>query len=259
MELKEKALSMELRGLSDEDLTTSRGVPVRLLIVSDVRFVREGLAELLAKEKLVSISGQFGRLDELLSKDCLYRADIVLIDKAFPDALTAIGRIRTAAPRLLVVVIAVRETAEEIISWAEAGVAGYIPRTAGLADIVPLLVEIRLGKQPCLSSVAAGLLRRLYNGSKAVKGLADPFALRKLTVREAQIARLITAGLSNKDIARQLNIGVATAKTHVHNLLKKLNLQRRGQTTLWVHEQRELLRAGTQGTTEQVGGADTVA
>jgi DNA-binding NarL/FixJ family response regulator len=62
----------------------------------------------------------------------------------------------------------------------------------------------------------------------------------KLSARELQIIQLIGAGLSNKDIARQLNIGVATTKSHVHNLLGKLALQRRGQITHWVAEHKEI-------------------
>ena len=57
-----------------------------------------------------------------------------------------------------------------------------------------------------------------------------------LTARERQIIGMIGAGLSNKDIARQLNIGLATTKSHVHNLLGKLNIQRRGQAAAWLRE-----------------------
>ena len=54
-----------------------------------------------------------------------------------------------------------------------------------------------------------------------------------LTVREQEIVRLVSAGMSNKEIARHLNIEVSTTKSHVHNLLAKLNLQRRGQVAFW--------------------------
>jgi DNA-binding CsgD family transcriptional regulator len=68
-----------------------------------------------------------------------------------------------------------------------------------------------------------------------------------LTGRERQITELIRAGLSNKEIARRLNIGLSTTKSHVHNLLGKLNLQRRGQVAAWTggHSQPAAGRAGT--------------
>ena len=216
-------------------------LPVRIMIASEVRFLRESLAEFLGRDNSVSVSGSFGELKEFLSGIYAGSTDIVLLDEAYPDGPTVIGRIRNIAPHILVVVIAVAETAENIITWAEAGAAGYVPRTAGLAEIVPLLVEIRLGNQPCLASVAAGLLRRLYNVGGASGAIREIQSLPKLTAREAQIAQLIAEGMSNKDIARHLGIGVATAKTHVHNLLKKLNLRRRGQTAMWIREHRDRL------------------
>ena len=68
-----------------------------------------------------------------------------------------------------------------------------------------------------------------------------------LTGRERQITELISAGLSNKEIARRLNIGLSTTKSHVHNLLGKLNLQGRGQVAAWTrgHTQLAAGRAAT--------------
>jgi two-component system, NarL family, nitrate/nitrite response regulator NarL len=215
--------------------------PVRVLIVSEVRFLRESLAEFLGRDNSISISGLFDELEGFLARIHAGSTDIVLLDEAFTDGPAVIGRIRNIAPQILVIVIAVAETAENIITWAEAGVAGYVPRTAGLAEIVPILVEIRHGKQPCLASVAAGLLRRLYNVDGPNGIICETESLPKLTVRETEIAQLIAEGMSNKDIARRLDIGVATAKTHVHNLLRKLNLRRRGQTVMWMREHRDRL------------------
>ncbi len=231
-------MSIRLDGLLNETASVvARDFPIRVLIISEVRFLRESLAEFLARDNSISISGLIGAPEEFLPGVHANSTDIVLLDEAFSNGPIMTGWIRSIAPQILVVVIAVAETAEEIITWAEAGVAGYVPRTASLADIAPLLVEIRLGKQPCLASVAAGLLRRLYNVGGAK--ISDRVALPKLTAREAQIAQLIAEGMSNKDIARHLDIGVATAKTHVHNLLRKLNLRRRGQTAIWMQEHRD--------------------
>ena len=208
--------------------------PIRISIISDVRFLRESLADILPREGTLTISDLFANLQEALFLIADNQPDIVLLDEALPGGLTAVGQIQGVAPQTPVVVIAVAETTEEIIAWAEAGVAGYVPKTAGLADIIPLLVDIKRGGQPCSPSVVAGLLRKLSNLASA-NNMTSPLTL---TRREAQIAQMIVAGMSNKDIARNLNIGVATAKTHVHHLLGKLNLQRRGQAASWVREHR---------------------
>jgi DNA-binding NarL/FixJ family response regulator len=210
--------------------------PVRVSIVSDVRFLRESLAEVLPREGTLSISGLFADLQEALPDIANNQLDIVLLDEALPGGLAAVGQIRGVAPQVPVVVIAVAETVEKVIAWAEAGAAGYVPRTASLADFVPLLVDIRRGNQPCSASVAGGLLRRLSNGGTTNGRNHNVTVLSTLTARETQIAQMIAAGMSNKDIARRLNIGLATAKTHVHHLLGKLNLQRRGQAASRMRE-----------------------
>jgi two-component system, NarL family, nitrate/nitrite response regulator NarL len=210
--------------------------PIRVLIISDVRFFRESLAEVLPRERTLSISGLFGGMQEALSEIANNQSDIILLDEALPGGRAAVRQIRGVAPHIPVVVTSVAETTEELIAWAEAGAAGYIPKTAGLADIVPLLIDIGQGKQACSANVAASLLRHLSNGGTASGRHHSTSSPPMLTAREAQIAQMIVAGMCNKDIARSLNIALATTKTHVHHLLEKLNLQRRGQAAIWMRE-----------------------
>lgn len=218
-----------------EDAARPSGFSIRILIISDVRFLRESLAEILPRGGMLSVSGLAEDLPSALIEVVENRPDIVLLDQALPHGVGTIARIQVA-PRIPVVVIAVTEAVDAIIAWAEAGAAGYIPKTAGLADITPLLVGITRGKQACSESVAAGLFRRLSsagNTSRSNQGIAPALAL---TAREAQIAQMIVTGMSNKDIARGLNIGLATAKTHVHHLLGKLGLPSRGQAAGWMRK-----------------------
>jgi DNA-binding NarL/FixJ family response regulator len=210
--------------------------PIKLLIISDVCFVRESLAEVLPRDGILSVAGLAADLPSAIAEFIDCQPDIVLLDQALPDGPAAIARIRDVAPRALVVVIAVAETPDEVIAWAEAGATGYIPKTASLADVARLLVGNLRGMQTCSESVAAGLLRRLSTVGNASGGNHGPTPAPVLTAREAQIAQMIVAGMTNKDIARRLEIGVATAKTHVHHLLGKLNLQRRGQAAVWMSE-----------------------
>jgi DNA-binding NarL/FixJ family response regulator len=111
-------------------------------------------------------------------------------------------------------------------------VCGYIPNTTPLSDVIDLLAEIAQGRQACSTDVAGGLLRRIAHTGHEIPSFVLPASL---TDREREILRLIGAGLSNKDIARRLNISLATTKAHVHNLLGKLNVRRRGEATAWMH------------------------
>jgi DNA-binding NarL/FixJ family response regulator len=206
--------------------------PPTLVVISAVRFLRESLGEVLGRDGALSVLGLAATLDEAISCCRDMRADLVLFDAAFPDGVVAVSRLRAAAPAIRVVALAVIETEEAVIRWAEAGAAGYVPSTAALSDLVSLLLGIAEGRQHCSDAIAAALLRRIA-GAQVSRPLVP---IPTLTLREREVMRLVSAGLSNKDIARKLNIGVATTKSHVHNLLSKLNIQRRGQAAGWMRD-----------------------
>jgi two-component system nitrate/nitrite response regulator NarL len=213
-------------------------VPLGILIASDVRFVRESLSEVLGRSGSFSVLGECGGQDEILSMSRELRPDMVLLDAAVRDGLTVVRRLREMQAALRVVVFAIAESVESVLLWADAGVAGYIPCTAATADLCAMIADIGTGKQPCSASVAAGLLQRIAT-SVPTQPKSDPGS-QALTPRELEIVRLISTGLSNKEIARHLNIGLATTKSHVHNALGKLNVQRRGQVATWMQSRSPL-------------------
>jgi DNA-binding NarL/FixJ family response regulator len=201
---------------------------LRIAVVSEVRFLREGVAEIFGRDPSVAVVGLYSDLVEAVLNLAL-RPDIVLLDAALPDGPAAVLRLHDVAPDVRIIAFAVRETEEDVIAWARAGVIGYVPSTAAWVDLVRLVIEIHAGEQLCSSRVAAGLLRRIAVTESFGSGHDMPAPATALTARERQAAELIGAGLSDKEIARKLNISVATTKSHVHNLLGKLNVQRRGQ------------------------------
>jgi two-component system, NarL family, nitrate/nitrite response regulator NarL len=207
----------------------TNGRPSTVAILSEIRFLREGLAEAIERGSPFSISGLFAELDDVVALVRYAKPDIVLIDVAFPDGTAAVRQIRGTHPEVQVVVFAVSETEQNIVTWAEAGVAGYIPATAALCDLVELVTGIMRGEQLCSRRVASGLVRRVAHIGNTVERLQGTEITQTLTYREQQITSLICAGLSNKEIARQLKIEVSTTKSHVHNVLEKLKLHRRGQ------------------------------
>jgi two-component system nitrate/nitrite response regulator NarL len=206
-----------------------------LLILSDIRFMREGLADVLRREEAFRSVDIAVDPDEAIIAMNAALPDLVLIDAALPGGLAAVGRLRRFAPESRIIALAVTETDAEVIAWAEAGACGYVPRSAALADLVGFLTGIMRGEQTCSARVAAGLLRWIADGPRVAQ--ANSRARPALTAREEEIASLIGAGLSNKEIARRLKICLATTKSHVHNVLSKLKLRRRGQVSCWLREQ----------------------
>ena len=200
---------------------------LRLVIASEIRFLRESLGAVLGRVASLSVVGYGADLGQTLNVSRDLRPDMVLIDAAMRDGPPAVRPLREIRAGLQVVAFAVSESVDTVVAWAEAGVTGYIPKTASMSDLHALVAEISAGRQTCSPLVAAGLLQRV--AATAVDTPQQASGPHALTPRELEIVRLISTGLSNKEIARQLNIGLATAKSHVHNVLGKLNVQRRGQ------------------------------
>jgi DNA-binding NarL/FixJ family response regulator len=196
------------------------------LVVSAVRFVRESLVEILGRVAGVRVSGQAETLSNAVDIARAARPAIVLMDVAFPGGTQTAARIGAAAPDASLIALGITETEEDVLAWAEAGIAGYVPNTASVDDMISLIGEINRGGQICPSRIVGSLLRRVAATGRA-EAPSAPLPL--LTRRELEILDLVGAGLSNKDIARRLNISLGTTKSHVHNLLGKLSLQRRAE------------------------------
>jgi DNA-binding NarL/FixJ family response regulator len=230
--------------------------PAAVLIISKVRFLREALAEILARDTALSICGLPADLDAALNMTFKRQPDVVILDAAFPNGTEAVCRIREVAPLAEVIVFAVEEVEDSVIAWAEVGVAGYIPSSAAPADVNAMITDIMRGEQSCSGRVAAGLLRRISTATLPGAGRSVAPSITRITARERQIIELVEAGLSNKEIARGLNIGVGTTKSHIHNVLGKLGLNRRGQLARWMSENKGQLRAGSGGRATRVRKVD---
>lgn len=194
------------------------------LIVSEVRFLRDSLAEILVRIPRIRVCGQAATLPEALAAARSAQPGILLLDGAFPGGPESAVHLCSVAPNANVIALGVCETEEKVLAWAEAGVCGYVPNTASIDDLVSLIEQITRGEQTCPSRITGSLLRRI---AAAGRRLAPPVPLPPLTRREIQILGLVGAGLSNKDISRRLSISLGTTKSHVHNLLGKLSVQRR--------------------------------
>ena len=203
---------------------------LKLLVASEVRFLRDSLGEVLGRNGDMTVIGFARDSREMVSMSESLAPDIVLMDSALRDGIAAVRRLRETPAKPRTVVFAIAETAESILNWAEAGITGYISSDAALCDLNSLMVDIAGGQQTCAPRVSAALIRTVGASGLPAREQGTPSGL---TRRELEIVGLIGSGLSNKEIARRLNIGLATTKSHVHSVLSKLRLQRRGQAASW--------------------------
>lgn len=195
---------------------------LRVFVISDVRIYREALISSLGLHDGIKPVGGSDSADAApqLAKLC---PDIVLLDigvLANPDLLNLIS---ATAPNAKTVAMGVSEADHAVLACAAAGVAGFAPKHASSDELVAIIEGAMRGELVCSPRIAAAIYHRLasYCGQSARPGA--------LTRRELQIMELVDKGCSNKEIGRHLRIGTATVKNHVHHILEKLDVHRRGE------------------------------
>jgi two-component system, NarL family, nitrate/nitrite response regulator NarL len=205
----------------------------RIIIVSDIRLYREGLALSLARADRLVVVGVADTVASALTCIEEKNPDVVLLDFAMHDALALAHTIAAAPMQVKVVAFSVADTEDEVCECAEAGIAGYVARNGSIEDLIAAIENAVRGEVLCSPRVAGSLFRRLATQVQTTRQRPPEMAL---TAREQDIIAIIDRGLSNKEIARQLKISLPTVKNHVHNILEKLQVSRRAAAAALLRE-----------------------
>jgi two-component system, NarL family, nitrate/nitrite response regulator NarL len=200
-------------------------VSIRTLVVGDVRLYRDGLVLCLERSAHIAVVGTAADGEDTLACVRDLRPDVVLLDMGMPESFATVRAVAALAPEVRVVGLAVTDVVHDVVACAEAGIAGYVPREGSLADLIAAIESVARGESLVSPRMAAALLRRMRS---AAESRAPDSSHLSLTLREAEIVPLLTAGLSNKQIGARLCVELATVKNHVHHILEKLHVHRRG-------------------------------
>ena len=209
-------------------------VVTRLLIASDVRLYSEGLSTRLASAPGVRISAVVADAPALIAARELADTDVVLIDISMADSLEAVRVLRTRCPAIRVIGLCVPEVEDVVIPCIMAGLAGYLPRHGSIEQLISLIGTVARGETFASPHIIASIFRRLSAADHEHTAEHDI----GLSVRELEIVRLLEAGCSNKQIAKELHIRLPTVKKHVHAIFGKLHIERRGQVAEAVRNRR---------------------
>lgn len=201
---------------------------MQVFLVADVEVYRDALASALDSTGRVEVTGTADAVDEVGAG----AQGILLVDVLRLTDLESLREMALAAPQRKIVALAVSDSEDSIVACAEAGCRGLVPKTSSLDELVDTLESVERGETIVSPHIASILLRRIA----ALSETRSPgrMALR-LTVRERQVVDLIDEGLSNKAIAQRLCISLPTVKNHVHNILEKLEVDRRAQAVARVN------------------------
>ena len=221
----------------------------RVIIADDHRFMRLGLRSVLESEPGFEVVGEVATGIEAVNLCRELLPDLALIDVRMPemDGLEATHSIKEKFPRIGVIIVTMHENPEYLYEAIKAGAAGYILKDATDEDLIRAARKVLEGESLLNTELASRLLRRLVVekgkepekaqslplslGEKKVKKTLDqPFEA--LTPRELEVLALLTKGLTNPQIARNLSVEAGTVKTHVKHIISKLGVSDRTQAAV---------------------------
>ena len=203
------------------------------LIISHVHVLREAMAAALhgAEDNEAFAAASQETVEAVALK---FPPSLVLVDVSHPEGMSLVTWVRAYLPEVKVMVLATRERDEDFFAWAEIGISGYLGPDTSAREILDAVQRAEAGEVICSPRLTALMLTRLTG---APNGRTARGSIHELTCRELEVAGLLAEGMSNKGIARQMCVAVATAKNHVHSVLDKWNVRSRGEAAARYREQ----------------------
>ena len=199
----------------------------RILIVDDHPLTREALSSLLGAHGF-DVCGSASDGAQAIVEAARLRPDVVLLDLSMPglDGLSALPRLREAAPDTEVVVLTASGTEENLLAAIRAGAAGYLLKTEPPERIAAFLDGVVNGEAALSGTVARRLLEQVRHGNGRGVGVPDSIAA-TLSARELEVLLLLDEHLGTDEIAKRLFISEHTVRSHVKSLLRKLGVSSR--------------------------------
>ncbi len=209
---------------------------IRVLVVDDDALIRTGLRLILETRPEYEVVGEAGDGEAAITQARALAPDVVLMDVQMPrmDGLAATAEITSweSAPRVLI--LTTFELDEYVFRALRAGASGFVLKRTPAEDLLAAISTVASGD----ALLAPSVTRRLIEAFTAqpVSREPDPALMSELTAREVEIWRHLARGESNAEIAQSLYLSTLTVKTHVANLLTKLNLRDRTQAVVLAYE-----------------------
>lgn len=203
---------------------------IRVLIADDHKLFRQGLISLMkTRQDLVNVIGEAETGREAIRLADQLRPDIILMDIYMPecDGLEATRAIRDNNPEIAIVILTSSESDIHLNEAVSLGISGYLLKNLDGEELFDLLGGIERGEAAMTRAMAARLLRNVA-GARAGIPESD-----SLTGRELEVLRLLARGDSNIQISETLMISVNTVKSHIKNILYKLQLENRTQVAAY--------------------------
>ncbi|MEA2268940.1 MAG: hypothetical protein QOF29_2569 [bacterium] len=201
---------------------------IRVVIADDHAVVRQGLRTLLELQDEIEVVGEAVDGEDAVAQVEATAPDVALLDLVMPrlDGIEAIRRIRERCPATRVLVLTSFADDDTVLPAVRAGAAGYLLKDVQPADLISAIRTVHAGEATLAPSVATMLMEQLAAAD-------EPRVRDELTPREHDVLAQLARGQPNKVIARELGVSERTVKTHVSNILGKLDLTDRTQAAVY--------------------------
>lgn len=202
---------------------------IRILIADDHAIVREGLRALLATEPDLDLVAEASDGIQAVTKARALKPDVILLDLMMPrmDGVEAITEIKKDWQEARIIVLTSFSDDEKVFSAIRNGALGYLLKDSTPQDLLHAIHTVANGEGFLSPSIASKVMREINQPPK-LPPTKDP-----LTEREGEILQWVAQGLTNDQIAEKLVVSERTVRTHVSNILAKLQLANRTQAALY--------------------------
>jgi DNA-binding NarL/FixJ family response regulator len=205
----------------------------RILLADDNELFREGLAKIINSQTDMEVVAQAEDGLEALTQVYELRPDLIVMDINMPlsDGLEATRLIHSSNPESRIIMLTAYEEEEKLFEAIKAGAQGYILKTSSAAGLLRGLRGALAGEATIPRKLARQLLVEFSNLSKRPGSVSSGDTIPLLTRRENEILNVMATGATNQEIAEQLSISLQTVKSHVSNILEKLQAKSRHHAT----------------------------
>ncbi|MBD9444266.1 response regulator transcription factor [Rhizobium sp. RHZ01] len=201
---------------------------IRVAVIDDHPLFREGVSRSLSEIDGFQIVAEGSTKDDAIRVAETLQPDVLLMDISMPGGgLNAILPILTTVPSQKIVMLTVSESSDDVTAALNCGAKGYVLKGVGSRALAEIIRSVAAGE----SYVAPALSARLLS-SRSSPAPKTPSALEALTARELQVLQLVASGLSNKHVARQLDLHEKTVKHHMTQIMAKLGVANRTEAAI---------------------------